>query len=77
MFRLKDSLHSLVLTGVSGNAAALIAGVTLHSALNIAFQGRTDVIKNISEEEKMRRKDKVMLRGRDQLSWRSDTGVRR
>ncbi|KAK4118967.1 hypothetical protein N657DRAFT_550072, partial [Parathielavia appendiculata] len=35
MFRLKDGLHTLILTGASGNAAALIGGVTLHSAANI------------------------------------------
>jgi hypothetical protein len=32
MFRLKGGLHTLLLTGASGNAAALIGGVTLHSA---------------------------------------------
>jgi hypothetical protein len=61
MFRLKDVVHTLLLTGASGNAAALIGGVTLHSALNIAFHGRTGVIKNVSEEEKLRWKEKVML----------------
>ncbi|EAQ88761.1 hypothetical protein CHGG_05380 [Chaetomium globosum CBS 148.51] len=39
MFRLKDGLHTLLLTGASGNAAALIGGVTLHSAANIAQVG--------------------------------------
>jgi hypothetical protein len=40
MFRLKGGLHTLLLTGASGNAAALIGGVTLHSAANIPFEGR-------------------------------------
>jgi hypothetical protein len=54
MFRLKDGLHTLLLTGASGNAAALIGGVTLHSAANIGFEDRVAKTKNISEEEKLR-----------------------
>jgi hypothetical protein len=54
MFRLKDGLHTLLLTGASGNAAALIGGVTLHSATNIGFEDRAAKTRNISEEEKLR-----------------------
>ncbi|EAQ84157.1 predicted protein [Chaetomium globosum CBS 148.51] len=61
MFRLKDGLHTLLLTGASGNAAALIGGVTLHSAANIAFEGRAATAKNVSEEEKLRWKNMIML----------------
>ncbi len=61
MFRLKDELHTLLLTGASGNAAALIGGVTLHSAVNIGFEGRAGITKNISEEEKLRWKNMTML----------------
>ncbi|EAQ92510.1 hypothetical protein CHGG_00745 [Chaetomium globosum CBS 148.51] len=61
MFRLKDGLHTLLLTGASGNAAALIGGVTLHSAANIGFEGRAATTKNISEEEKLRWKNMIML----------------
>ncbi|RXG41776.1 hypothetical protein VDGE_30528 [Verticillium dahliae] len=49
MFRLKD------------RAAALIGGVTLHSATNIGFEGKNEMIRNVSEEEKLRWKNKVML----------------
>jgi hypothetical protein len=48
MFRLKDCLHTLLLTGASGNAAALIGGVTLHSAANIGFEGQAATTKNIT-----------------------------
>jgi hypothetical protein len=58
MFRLKDGLH---MTGASGNAAALIGGVTLHSAANIGFEGRVATTKNVSEEEKLRWKSMIML----------------
>ncbi|EAQ84295.1 predicted protein [Chaetomium globosum CBS 148.51] len=61
MFRLKDGLHTLLLTGASGNAPALIGGVTLHSAANIAFEGRAATARNISEEEKLRWKNMIML----------------
>ncbi|EAQ85212.1 hypothetical protein CHGG_09226 [Chaetomium globosum CBS 148.51] len=61
MFRLKDGLHTLFLTGASGNAAALIGGVTLHSAANIGFEGKNEVSRNVSEEEKLRWKNMVML----------------
>ena len=61
MFRLKDGLHTLLLTGASGNAAALIGGVTLHSAANIVFEGRAATAKNVSEEEKLRWKNMIML----------------
>jgi hypothetical protein len=61
MFRLKDGLHTLLLTGASGNAAALIGGVTLHSASNIGFDGKNETTRNISEEEKLRWKNKNML----------------
>ncbi|KAH6851380.1 hypothetical protein B0I37DRAFT_282065, partial [Chaetomium sp. MPI-CAGE-AT-0009] len=61
MFRLKGGLHTLLLTGASGNAAALIGGVTLHSAANIPFEGRTATTKNVSEEEKLRWKNMTML----------------
>lgn len=61
MFRLKSGLHTLLLTGASGNAAALIGGVTLHSAANIAFEGRAATAKNVSEEEKLRWKNLIML----------------
>jgi hypothetical protein len=61
MFRLKDGLHTLLLTGASGNAAALIGGVTLHSASNIGFDGQNEMIRNVSEEEKLRWKSKNML----------------
>ena len=45
---------TLLLTGTSGNVAALIGGVTLHSATNIGFEGKNEVARNISEEEKLR-----------------------
>jgi hypothetical protein len=61
MFRLKDGLHTLLLTGASGNAAALIGGVTLHSAANIGFEGRAGTTKKISEEEELRWKNMAML----------------
>ena len=61
MLRLKNGLHTLLLTGASGITAALIGGVTLHSATNIGFEGKNDVAKNISEEEKLRWKNMVML----------------
>jgi hypothetical protein len=61
MFRLKGGLHTLLLTGASGNAAALIGGVTLHSAANIGFEGRAAKTKNTSEEEKLRWKRMTML----------------
>ena len=61
MFRLTLGAHALLLTGASGNAAALIGGVTLHSASNIGFEDRIGAAKNISEEEKLRWKNKVML----------------
>jgi hypothetical protein len=61
MFRLKGDLHTLLLTGASGNAAALIGGVTLHSAANIPFEGRAATTKNVSEEEKLRWKNMTML----------------
>ena len=53
-------MHILLLTGASGNAAALIGGVTLHSALNIGFDGN-EPARNISEDEKLRWKNKTML----------------
>ena len=61
MFRLKDVLYTLLLTGASGNAAALIGGVTLHSAANIGFEGENGTTKHISEDEKLRWKNKTML----------------
>jgi hypothetical protein len=61
MFRIKGGLHTLLLTGASGNAAALIGGVTLHSAANIPFEGRAATTKNVSEEEKLRWKNMTML----------------
>jgi len=61
MFRLKDGLHTLLLTGASGNAAALIGGVTLHSATNIGFEGKDEMARNILEEEKLRWKRMAML----------------
>jgi len=61
MFRLKDGLHTLILTGARGNAAALIGGVTLHSASNIGFDSKNGTTKNISEEEKLRWKGRIML----------------
>ncbi|EAQ89249.1 hypothetical protein CHGG_05868 [Chaetomium globosum CBS 148.51] len=61
MFRLKSGLHTLLLTSASGNAAALIGGVTLHSATNIGFEGKNEVARNVSEEEKLRWKNMVML----------------
>ncbi len=61
MFRLKDGLHTLLLTGASDNAAALIGGVTLHSAANIGFEDSAGTMKNISEEEKMRWKNMTKL----------------
>jgi ATP-dependent DNA helicase PIF1 len=54
MFRLKDGLHTLLLTGASGNAAALIGGVTLHSATKIGFEGKSEMTRPILEEEKLR-----------------------
>ena len=45
----------------SGNAAALIGGVTLHSATNIGFEGKNEVARNISEEKKLRWKNMTML----------------
>lgn len=61
MFRLKDAQQTLLLTGASGNAAALIGGVTLHSAANIGFEGSSERPRRISEEEKLRWKSKVIL----------------
>jgi len=61
MFRLKDSLHRLLLTGASGNAAALIGGVTLHSATNIGFEGKPESRRGLSEKEKLRWKNTDML----------------
>ncbi len=61
LFRLTMGVHTLLLTGASGNAAALIGGVTLHSASNIEFEDRIGAAKNISEEEKLRWKNKVVL----------------
>ncbi len=61
MFRLKDGLHTLLLTGASGNAAALIGGLTLHSATNIGFEGKSETTRPISEEEKLRWKNMTML----------------
>ena len=61
MFRLKDGLQTVLLTGASGNAAALIGGVTLHSASGIGFEGRNGMTRNISEEEKLRWKNKIVL----------------
>ncbi|KAH6959603.1 hypothetical protein BKA56DRAFT_501346 [Ilyonectria sp. MPI-CAGE-AT-0026] len=61
MFRLKGGLHTLLLTGASGNAAALIGGVTLHSASNIGFEDKIKITRNISEEKKLRWKNKTML----------------
>jgi hypothetical protein len=61
MFRLKDGLHTLLLTGASGNAAALIGGVTLHSATKIGFEGKNKTTRPISEEEKLRWKSMTML----------------
>ncbi|KAK7928542.1 hypothetical protein PG985_005540 [Apiospora marii] len=60
MFRRKGGQRDL-LTGASGNAAALIGGVTLHSAANIGFEGSNDAPRRLSEEEKLRWKSKVML----------------
>lgn len=54
MFWLKGGLYTLLLTGASGNAAALIGGVTLHSAANIEFEGKNKTIRTILEEEKLR-----------------------
>ena len=53
MFWLKDGLHTLLLTGARGNAAALIGGGTLHSATNIGFKGKNETARTISEEEKL------------------------
>ncbi|KAK7920709.1 PIF1-like helicase domain-containing protein [Apiospora marii] len=61
MFRLKRIQHTLLLTGASGNAAALIGGVTIHSAANIGFGNDSGPPRRISEEEKLRWKSKVML----------------
>ncbi len=61
MFRLKDGLRTLLLTDASGNAAALIGGVTLHSATNIGFEGKNEMKRMISEEEKLRWKNMTML----------------
>ncbi|KAK8093142.1 uncharacterized protein PG998_014543 [Apiospora kogelbergensis] len=61
LFRLKEAEHALLLTGASGNAAALIGGVTLHSATGIGFEGNSEAGRRVSEEEKLRWKSKVML----------------
>ena len=53
MFRLKDVLYTLLLEGVSGNAAALISSVILYSAANIRFEGEGVTARHISEEEKL------------------------
>jgi len=53
MFRLKDVLHILFVTGASGNAAALIGGVTLHLAVNIGFKGENGAIRTISEDKRL------------------------
>jgi hypothetical protein len=60
MFRLKDGLYTLLLTDASGNAAALIGRVTLHSATNIGFEGKSETTRPISEE-KLRWKNITML----------------
>ncbi|KXX73525.1 hypothetical protein MMYC01_209830, partial [Madurella mycetomatis] len=59
--RLKDGLYILLLTGASGNAAALSGGVTLYIVTNIAFEGRAATAKNVLEEEKLRWKNIIML----------------
>jgi len=61
MFRLKDGLYTLLLIGVSGNAAALIGGVTLHLVANIGFKSINGTIRNILEEEKLHWKSKIIL----------------
>ncbi|KAK8118347.1 uncharacterized protein PG998_002973 [Apiospora kogelbergensis] len=61
IFRLKEAQQTLLLTGASGNAAALVGGVTLHSAANIGFEGSSEGPRGISEEEKLRWKSKVIL----------------
>jgi hypothetical protein len=61
MFRLKGGLYTLLLTGASGNAAALIGGVTLHSGANIGFEGRAATTRNVLEEEKLRWKNIIIL----------------
>ena len=53
MFRLKDGLDTLHLTGASCSVTTIIGGVTLHSAANTAFEGRAETAKNVSEEEKL------------------------
>lgn len=61
MFQLKGGLYMLLLIGASRNAAALIGGVTLYSACNIGFEDKIATTRNISEEEKLRWKNKTML----------------
>jgi len=58
---LKDVLHTLLLTGASRNAAALIGRVTLHSAANIGFESEGMTTKHISKDEKLRWKNKTIL----------------
>jgi len=53
MFRLKDVLHTLFITGASGNAAALISGVTLHLTVNIGFKGKNGAIRTILEDKRL------------------------
>ncbi|KAK3350299.1 hypothetical protein B0T25DRAFT_592226 [Lasiosphaeria hispida] len=61
MFRLKGSLHILLLMGASRNTAMLIGRVMLHSAVNIGFEGKNETVRTILEEEKLYWKNKMML----------------
>jgi len=61
IFRLKDNLHTLLLTDANGNTTALIGGMIFHSLYNIGFKDINGNIKNITKKEKLYWKDKIIL----------------
>ena len=54
MFRQKDALHTVLVTAASGNAAALVGGVTLHSATGLGFEGELAAPRAVPERVKLR-----------------------
>ncbi len=61
MFRLKGKLYILFLTNANRNTVIFIGGMIFYSAYNIGFEGKSGIIRIISEEEKLRWKYKVIL----------------
>lgn len=61
LFRLKDGLDTMLLTGANGNAAALIGGVTIHSAVGFGFGGIKGGARLLSEERKLQWKKKIVV----------------